>query len=500
MFESLKETVRTFSFASMLKGNILSSPMSYSTGKGTKGNSPASNLVSNRYLSTYYNKMKEIKDYEITELTSTIMSIYMDFLVGYFQTDADLVTIANTVPNQKKLEDRVNKAFNELDVRTEVREHLWDIIYEGAWCFKKIYNPQTQTYEKAYLQNPHNVVTIRKGRDTTSHLVVSREGKVFETKSDSIFRIGKLNLSLINDINKKFFDSKPEDTLIADETLLAGTPLYYNICNKVKEYLLKEQILTLLSIKDLVQPLLLLIRLDKNTPVDEGQKLALNVETMINKYSDISSILTANFNINGLMDSLMNNIRVLPDYQSNMGDMNNVDLSKITNKISEIETSLENKKDVIMSAKAIPRALYSGDSTKWDAIKSSQRLNSTISGYATGITESLKLEAINLINEIYQIKLDPSTVTINLFKKTEVDYSLTITNIEIISTLTEGITRILTNTQQALGEIKIIDQVEYSKYVLDQLKSIDPNISTFINEDLIKKAIQEAQAQQAQQQ
>ena len=58
---------------------------------------------------------------------------------------------------------------------------------------------------------------------------------------------------------------------------------------------------------------------------------------MINKYSDISSILSSNFNINGLIDAMMNNIRVIPDYHSTMGDMNNIDLSKITNKISEIE-------------------------------------------------------------------------------------------------------------------------------------------------------------------
>ena len=92
--------------------------------------------------------------------------------------------------------------------------------------------------------------------------------------------------------------------------------------------LLKDQILTLLSIKDLIQPLLLLQNVDKTTPPDEANKLALNTENLINKYSDISSILGSNFSINDLIDSLLNNIRVLPDYSSTVSNMELTLISK----------------------------------------------------------------------------------------------------------------------------------------------------------------------------
>jgi hypothetical protein len=219
---------------------------------------------------------------------------------------------------------------------------------------------------------------------------------------------------------------------------------------------------------------------------------------MINKYSDISSILSSNFGINSLVDSLMNNIRVIPDYHSGVGDMNNIDLSKITSKIQDIEQSQENKKDAIMNAASIPRALYNGESTKWDAIKSSQRLNSKINSIAVGIADSLKLEARKKAKEVYNIELTADQIEIHLFKKTDVDYALAITNAEIINSLSQGVQQILQNTQQTIQDIKLIDPQEYAKYTLNQLKAIDPSISQFITEETIAKALQEANQDQGQ--
>jgi hypothetical protein len=316
-------------------------------------------------------------------------------------------------------------------------------------------------------------------------------------KPGTIFRLGAPNLTLINDINPTFLKNKTEeDTLIKSDHMSAGSPLFYNITGKIKEYLLKEQILALLSIKDLIQPLLLLIQLDKSTSVDEGNRLALNVENMINKYSDISSIISSNFGINSLIDALMNNIRVIPDYHSGMGNMNNIDLSKVTEKLNTIEQSQDTKKDIIMNTCCIPRALYSGESTKWDAIKSSQRLNSRIHSYAVGISDSIRDEALFITKDMTGVELSPSDITVNLFKKTDVDYNQSISGMEILSTVMQGISTILTNCQQTIQEIKIIDPGKYAKYILDQLKLIDPTVTEFMTEESIRMGLQMSQQQQ----
>lgn len=494
MFDSLREAFKSFSFQSVLKGNILSTPGAFGGTSaaglnGAKSNSPASNLVSNRYLSNYYRKMQEIKDYEITDLTQTIITINKDYITGYFNKSGELFTINNDVENHIDIQNWLNKTFKDLDIINEVKNHLWDIIYEGSYSFKIAWDKENQKYVKFNLQNPHNVITVMNEGKQLGHLVVSRDGTIFQVNPESILRIGKADLMLVNDINKDFYGAKKEDTLVKDDYMIAGTPLYYNVVGKVKEYLLKEQILTLLSIKDLVQPLLLLVTLDKNTAPDEGNRLALNIENMINKYSDITSILSSNFSINSLIDSLMNNIRVLPDYSSSMGNMNSIDMSKVTNKINEIEQTQDMKKESILTSCSIPKALYDGQSTKWDAIKSSQRLNSKINSYVVSISDSIKTEALKLYKSRFEKNLNPDFITVNLFTKTDVDFNVSITNAQIVGELTQGIQQILLNAQQTLSEISLIDKREYAKYITSQLRAIDANASKFVTDKTIDDAL-----------
>lgn len=492
MFESVFEVIKTFSFQSVLKGNLMSSPGSFNGGSPqTGGKGKNSKTVGNRFLSTYYSKMQELTDYELNDLTNTSMTIYIDYLMSYVAKDGNLIELSSELENYEKDQERLNRIFiDDLDIVNETKDHFWDILYNGAYCFKKAFDPETQRYIKFNLHNPHNVVTISRNNRVSSHLVVSKKGVIFEVDPRSIFRLGRADLTLINDINKAYFETDKEDTLVKDDKMSAGYPLYYNITNKVKEFLLKEQILSLLSIKDLVQPLLLLVRLDKNTAPDEGNRLALNIENMINKYSDISSILSNNFSINGLLDSLMNNIRVLPDWHSSMGDMSNIDLSKITNKIQEIESTQDNKKENILTSISIPRSLYNGESTKWDAIKSSQRLNSRINNYVVGITDSIKFEVMETYKELTGREIKPDQVKINLFTKTDADYNVALTNTEIIGQLVEGVQRILQGGQSTLQEIKIIDPEQYAAYISEKLKMIDPDVSKFITEESIKNYIQ----------
>lgn len=499
MFESFVEVLRSFSFQSVLRGNLMTSPGSFGNQTnglaGSKSNSPASSMVSNRYMSTYFSKMQEIKDYEISDLTNIQMGIFMDFIKNYFVKDEDklIELVDESLPNRERDEADLNKTFIEdLDIVGEIKAHLWDIIYEGSYSFKIAYDPEERSYKKFYLQNPHNVIDVKKGRDLYCRLVTSRDGKIYEVKPESIIRLGSANLTLVNDINTTFFGKQKEDTLVKDDNMMAGMPLYYNITAKVKEYLLKEQILSLLGIKDLVQPLLLLVRMDKNTPIDEGNKAALNIENMINKYSDISSILGSNFSINSLLDSLLNNIRVIPDYHSSMGDMNNIDLSKITNKIQEIENTQENKKESILTSNSIPRALFNGESTKWDAIKSSQRLNSKINGFVININDGVGDE----IERYYYQKtgriLKKGQYKIHLFTKTDVDYNVEMTNLEIVSQLVDGIGRILSSCNQTLQEAKFVDPEQYANFILEKLKVADPDVVKFMSEKTIKQFIMAA--------
>jgi len=425
-------------------------------------------------------------------LSNTSVTILTDFIKNYFNKNTDLISISDKVDNSKALEAAINKIFEDIEVENEVRNHLWDIVYHGRWCFRSVWDEKQRRYIKSYLQHPHSVVTVKSNQRVKCHLVTSRDNKIFEVEPDSIFTIGEPNLTLINDLNDNYFDDKDnKDTLLKEIELSAGTPLYYNIVGLVKEYLLKEQILTLLSIKDLIQPLLLLINVDKGTSPDDANKLALNTENLINKYSDISAILSSNFGINDLLDSILNNIRVLPDYLSAINNMGDLDLTKISNKIDSIRSDQDNLKEKINLSMSIPRSLYAGDSTKWDAIKSSQRLNSRINSLIDGIRDSLCYQAQRYVylttGKVYPIRY----FKCNIFTKTDVDYNNSINNSEIINNLLDNINRVMDTTQRTLQDSKLIDKAGYAKYVVGQLEGIDNDVNTFVTEKTINNYIKE---------
>jgi hypothetical protein len=286
-----------------------------------------------------------------------------------------------------------------------------------------------------------------------------------------------------------------DDTIVNGYDLIGSSPLYYNLIGKIKEYLIKDQLVSLLSIKDLIQPLLLLIRVDKNTDPTEANNLAVNTENLINKYSDLSAIFGANFSIMDLMDSILNNIRVLPDYHGMMGDMNSVDLSKISNKIQEIKGDQDNLKEAIYSNIGIPRALYAGDTTKWEAIKSSQRLNNKVSSIINGINWSIAEAAAMFYYLLTGKELDPTDIVVNLFTKTDVDLSNSINAADISNQLIESINRTLETAQRFIQDNKLVEPLQYLNYIKEQLKAIDPKILDYVTDAQIAKFVKELQSQ-----
>jgi hypothetical protein len=493
MFDTLKEVIKTFSYKSVIKSNILGvntstfSPISSNslTLAGGRNTSPSSVSMSNKFLGTYYLRMQEIKDYEVTELTNTVVGIFRDYIVNYFNKEDSIVTLKN---NDTVTQEKINKVFKQLDIVDEIRTHLFELIYDGAYCIKIDYDKDSQKFVKYHLHQPYNVVTVRKKGEVVKHLVVSRDGKVVEVAPYSIIRFGKADLHLINNLGEDY-KTNEDDTLVKEYDLVAGFPLYYNICSKIKEFILKDQLVSLLSIKDLIQPLLLLINVDKSTSPDEANRLALNTENLINKYSDISSILSANFSINDLIDSIINNIRVLPDYSSSMGNLNTVDLSKISDKINDIRNYQDTTKDDILTSLGIPRSLFSGEVTKWEAIKTSERLNSKINSIIIGISEGVKETAANIYHLLTGKTMSVDDIKVSLFSKTQVDYNTEISNADIVNTLVMSINQILDSVMQTAQSARFIDPNAYSQYIIDQLKNIDPKIAALVTPNGISEML-----------
>ena len=500
MLNDLRETVELFSLKSMMTGNYIGNSTSFPAigvgGSGAKGmisgarRSTASLMASDKFLRTYYLKLQELQDYEITELTNTIVGILRDYIASYLNKEYDIITFKGAVKGNElyKRQLKINKIFKDLGLVEEIKSHLPEIIYNGQYCIKIDWDAVNRKFVKYNLENPYNVVSVLKKGILHCHLVVSRDGKIVEVAPNTIIRFGKSDFHLINDMNISYFD-EDEDTIVKSYEFITGQPLYYNLTNKIKEFLLKEQIVSLLSIKDLIQPLLLLLKFDKTTAPDEGNKMALHTENLINKHSDITGFLAPKFSITDLVDTLQNNIRVLPDWSSAMGDMGSIDLSKITNKIAEIKGDQEQSKDAILTSLGIPRTLFAGDVHKWEAIKTSERLNSKVTSYINQLKDGLAYTASMFYYLLTKETFKVEDIECSLFKKTQVDYNTQTSNGEIINNLLGSVNGVLESAQNIISNNQMINPKKYCEYTIDLLKEIDPKTSTFIGPKEIEAVI-----------
>lgn len=517
MASIIKQITKLFSFRGALRSNILSTSYtsigmgsgSSVTGAGFRSqqNSTFNSFTSSRLLTSWYMKMNELKDYELSELSNIAVIVLTDFLSNYFNNDHDLITLPIDCYGKEEFEKKINHIFSDLKLVESIKDHLGEIIYYGSYSYKIDWDKLNKKWKKYELFDPYNVVTVKDQNGVKCHLVTSQQGKILQAAPRAILRLGIAGLRLINDLDPQLTDTKTktvdfigeEDTVLSSASIAGGYPLYYNIIGKVKEYLIRDQLLSLLSIKDLIQPLLLLIRVDKSTDPTAANQLAINTENLINKYSDLSAIFGANFSIMDLMDSILNNIRVLPDYNSAMGDMNSIDLTKITNKIQEIKGDQDGNRESIYNTLGIPRALSSGDATKWQSIKDSQRLNSKISGYIDDLCSSVAIATADFYYLLTGKEIDPKSIGVNLFKATDVDYSNALNSADIVNQLIDSLNRILEAAQRFCSESKLINYDAYMHFIKDQLSTVDGRISDIITEAIIKKFIKDLSSESEEQ-
>lgn len=240
-----------------------------------------------------------------------------------------------------------------------------------------------------------------------------------------------------------------------------------------------------------------MIHVDKGTSIEAANELTKKAENLINKYTDLSAVLSAQFGISDLIDALLNNVRVLPDYSSSMSNMGTVDLNKINQKIQEIRMELENVRDSVLNAMGIPGDIFTGRATKWEALKTSERLNSRINFYVSMLKSSIAEAAKIVILNIYDDELDPDSIEVHMFSKTTVEYNNMTNNGEIVQTLISQIGTIVevaVRTLETAGPL--FDQSAYLEYITTMLKNIDPSIDSFTSKDQVEEYLKMLRAKQ----
>jgi len=475
-------------FSSPLKNNIMWGGYSSSNVANTRGgnlNSDGETSEDRKRLTYYYSKLAELENYEVTELTETIVGLYKDYLTDYMDIESNLIQLPE---EYKDIEKKVNSVMQKVDLTGEILNNLTDIIYYGSHSFKLQY--ENEEWSKRSFYNNSKVTKLYR-RVTKKFLVPTRQYTLREFNTDYISRIGGSDLKLSIDKDLTDFD---QDDLYDETYALGGSPLYYNISDKVKEYMLKDALVSLLGIKDLIQPLLLLISTDRNTAQEDAVSLASDVEDLINNYSDVSSIISSKFSVSELVDTIINNVRVIPDYNNTINSNNLIDLSRLTDKISSIRGELSDLRDTILGSCAIPPELYKGSATKYEALVRSDRLKSRVGSYMDKIEYSI-VDSFYSVSKVLGYDEDQlpkrREVSINLFTRTSLEVTNIKNNVDTIDQLLRSVNDIISNAVRSVGENHILDKEAYLIKVSSMINKLHPELSDIITEESINKYLQE---------
>jgi hypothetical protein len=135
----------------------------------------------------------------------------------------------------------------------------------------------------------------------------------------------------------------------------------------------------------------------------------------------------------------------------------------------------------------IPLDLFSGRVTKWEALKTSERLNSKINSYVMMIKKSVSEVARVIYRNLYDEDLDVKDIEVHMFTRTTVEYNNMLNNAESISNVFQQlniIVDIAMRTAETAGEM--FDKTKYFEYVSSMLRNVDPNISEFITDERLE--------------
>lgn len=462
-------------------------------------------------LTRYLERIDELTSYLEFHITKTSIDVIKDALMELIITDNPNII---SLPDDPEAEADINRILNEMQLIKHITSDISELIYYGSYSYAMELTDDNKSCKLRYLKNPTKVISTWKDSKLDSYFTYDMAGEMHEFNKNEIFSISTYDYKLEFDENISSDRLKQLNAEIEgeeavtklnvarekskrgvtsyDKRYLAGTPLFGYITGKIKEYILKDYLLSILSIKDLIQPIILLVGLEKTTALEEGVDLTQKVESLINKNLDMSFMEAKGLSVKDLAMSLIDNIRVLPDYDSKLAGMTDLNLDKISEKIDRIRMDQQTIKEDLINAIGLPPDLFEGRASRWESIKMSQRFESKVSYYVDMINKSVVLLAENLYDRLkLSKKLDiEGKITSNLMDTDSLEYTKKVARMD---TLAESVNRIadLANIVSGLEQNQLVEIKALKEYIKEGVKKFnDPAMAKMINPD--KKPVMDA--------
>ena len=397
--------------------------------------------------------------------------------------------------------------MGDLKIYDYIRDHIKDVVFYGQYTSMILKSRDEIGHLKfrfEELYDPISVITKKKrnkdGGTEDSYLARGEDGKIYEIPTNDAFVLGNVNLRLINDLDESYtskstvkpsFGSLGENESKLDKILRkcsysAGEPLFYSLILKVKELIIKEILVSLISLRDLSSVQIFLLQFDKSTPKETANELCARTTKLANNTNELASFLTSQFDVVSFIENtLSQSAKFVPDYNSTMGNKNSMlPLDKLSDKLLDIMQNLDTCRNNVLSPLGIPSTILDSTSgSKWAILQQSERANSRVTGFMTGIKDSVASLVSIVYSTLYGEELDPGRMKLHVSEKTSVEYNNQINQSESVAGLMNGISGILTNALQVLETASpLLDIEAYLSYVQNLIKDIDPDTEALMND------------------
>lgn len=484
------------------------------------------NYMPSSRLSSYYEKLAELKGYQLLDISKLATNFFADYIINFLADEsngAQLVTIMDDDGNKDETKtERINDVLvKDIKIFEFIRDHIQDYVFYGGY-YSMLRNTRDELGHLRFrieeLYDPISVVIKKKRIKETDEieevfLARSDENIIYEIPKKEMIYISNTALRLVNDLSpdwndkhkKSWLHEKPKeggkgtrDKVTRKESYQAAEPLFYSSIIKLKELVIKELLVSLISLRDLTSVQMFLLQFDKAVPLETANELCARATKLANNTNEISSFLTSQFDVVSFIENtLTQSAKFIPDYNSTLGSKNSMlPLDKLSDKLLDIMQTLDQCRNNVLSPLGLPSTILDSTSgSKWQVLQQSERANSRVASFMAGIKDSVTNLVCSVYETLYGTELDPSLIKLHISEKTSVEYNNQINQSESINGLVQGISNIIQTSLQTLDFASpLIDPEAYLTYIHNLLKDIDPNTENLITEETLQQYLQLVQA------
>lgn len=492
-------------------GHSSSSPFSNADRKSPLlGNYSSSNL-----MSSYLDKIGELRGYQLLDISKLATNFFSDYIINFLADEGNGTQVVTVLNEDGSTDEQKTQRINDIltkDIRIfdYLRDHVQDYVFYGDYysMLKSYKDEQGHTrFRVEELYDPIAVIVKKKrSKDGDMEEVFLARGDdncMYEIPQNEIIYIASNNLRLVNDLREdwkekeKQFREKPKEgkkenreKVVQRESYTASEPLFYPLILKVKELAVKELLVSLISLRDLSSIQIFLLQVDKSVPLEAANELCARATKLANNTNELSSFLTSQFDVVSFIENTLTQpAKFIPDYNSTLGGKNALlPLDKLSDKLLDIMQSVETCKNNVLGPLGLPSTILDSTSgSKWQVLQQSERANSRVATYMSGIKDSVTNLVCTLYRVLYNEEIDPSQIKLHISEKTSVEYNNQINQSESINSLVQGVSGIVVNALQTLDTAApFINPKAFLEYIQNLLKDIDPNTEALVDDTSIQ--------------